>query len=75
MENGTKNKTRRNLMLDLMDVGETLTPYTYALRMMKALKSNQIDNHDFDWLTYNFEMYCRTEKISTNINFSTLAGL
>jgi hypothetical protein len=75
MVNGTKNKTRRNLMLDLMEVGETLTPYTYALRMMEALKSNQIDNHEFDWLIYNFEMYCRTEKISTNINFSTLAGL
>jgi hypothetical protein len=75
MVNETKYKTRRNLMLDLMEVGETLTPYTYALRMMEALKSNQIDNYDFEWLTYNFEMYCRTEKISTNINFSTLTGL
>lgn len=68
-------KTRRNLMLDLMLVGETLTPYAYALKLMHALKSNEIDNHEFDWLTYNFEMYCRTEKISTNINFSTLSGL
>jgi len=75
MENETKNITRRNLMLDLMEVGETLTPDSYALRMMEALKSNKIDLNEFDWLTYNFEMYCRTEKISTNINFSNHAGL
>ena len=75
MENGNKIKTLRNLMLDLYEVGETLTPYVYALNLMEALKQDQIDSDQFQLLSGSFELYCKKEKISTNINFQTLAGL
>ena len=60
----TKLTTKRTLMIDLMKIGKTLTPYAYALGLMKALKTNKIDNREFYCLMYIFEMYCEIEKIN-----------
>ena len=61
----TNLTTKRTLMLDLMKIGKTLSPYDYAMGLMTSLKTNKIDNYEYYCLMTMFEMYCEVENIKT----------
>lgn len=62
-----KTNTKRELMLDLYEVGESLTVWAYILKMFDALKNEQITNEQYDLLSGDLLEYCRRENIPTTL--------
>lgn len=64
--------TKRKLMLELMDVKNTLDAFKYALKMMIALKQNKITNEQYELLANDLQIYCATEGIKTRNEIASL---
>lgn len=62
----TSPLTKRELMLLLMDVGESLNVYGYAKQMMISLNARVITSEQFDMLLGDFEKHCISENIPFN---------
>jgi hypothetical protein len=64
--------TKRKLMLELMDVKNTLDAFKYALKMMIALKQNKITNEQYELLANDLQIYCAKEGIKTRNEIASL---
>jgi len=65
-------KTLRELMLDLYEVGETINPFGYALKLAQALRKGEITFEQYDLLCGSLQIYCQREKISTSNEICSL---
>jgi hypothetical protein len=68
----TTKKNAREFMLILCEVGETMSPFAYALEMMLALKNGQITAREYELLSGDMEIYCRQNKIETSNEICSL---
>ena len=64
-----QTNTKRELMLDLYEVGESLTVWAYIGKMFDALKNDKITNEQYDLLSGDLLEYCKRENIPTTIQF------
>jgi len=66
------SSTLRNLMLDLCDVGESMTAFGYASKLMKALRTNQITFNQFELLSGDLYLHCQKNKVQTSNEICSL---
>lgn len=62
----------RELMLDLEDVGEEMSPFSYARKMMIALKEDLITDRQYEQLSGDLQLHCQREKIPTENEICSL---
>jgi hypothetical protein len=60
MKNST---TLRELMLDLCDVGESMTPYEYFSKLFQASVDKEITMEQWCMLNGDFYLHCKKNKI------------
>jgi len=61
-------------MLDLCEVGESISSYGYALKLMKALSANEITGKQFNLLSGDLYLHCQKNKIQTSNEICSLFG-
>jgi hypothetical protein len=69
MKNST---TLRNLMLDLCEVGESISAFAYASKLMKAVSTNEITFNQFELLSGDLYLHCQRNKIQTSNEICSL---
>ena len=67
-----KNSTLRNLMLDISEMDETSNPFTIALKMMNALKNEEITSNQYELLAGDLQTECNRYKIETSNEICSL---
>lgn len=72
IETKSTKKVIRELMIDLYEVGETMTSFGYALKMCVALRNNEITLEQFDMLSGDLYLHCQKNKIATSNQFCSL---
>ena len=74
MTTTSNNKTRtlRELHLDLCEVGETMSAFSYSLKMCKALRNEEITLDQFDMLCGDLYLHCKRNNVPTSNEICSL---
>jgi hypothetical protein len=59
-------QNQRDAMLSLMDVATDSNVYTYALRLMYALKHRFVTSSQYEMLCSDLQAYCKENNLSTS---------
>lgn len=62
----------RDAILEMPEVGETISAFGYAYRLAISLRLNTITINEFDGLSKELECYCFRHKIETSNEICSL---
>jgi hypothetical protein len=65
-------KNRRDAILEMYEIGDSINVFQYAYRLCISLRLNTISEKDFDALTNELKFYCETNKIETENEICSL---
>lgn len=64
--------SRRELHLLLPEVGESMNAFEYAKYLMYSLKFGTITSEEYDLLSGDLQMYCKSNKVETENEICSL---
>lgn len=64
--------TKRELMLLLPEVGETINPFGYAHKLCASLRAGVITFEQFDMLCGDLQLHCEANNIETKNEIASL---
>jgi hypothetical protein len=65
-------KNRRDAILEMYEVGESINSFEYAYRLCISLRLNTITIEQFDSLSKELEIYCERFNIQTSNEICSL---
>ena len=72
MTNQAKNSTLRNLIFDISEIDETRNAFAIALKMMHALRDDQITSEQYNLLAGDLFLNCKKYGIETSNEICSL---
>ena len=65
-------ENKRDAMLTLTEVGETLSSFGYCYRLCQSLKHNTVTPEQFTLLSGDLQLHCQINKIETENEICSL---